>query len=79
MISVCNVMMEEKTVIDCLSALTIYCKLPEFKMKGILVSCYTRSSFPLLNIYVYNECFNVFMLGKHYELCYTVELVQSDT
>lgn len=33
MISVCNVMMEEKTVIDCLSALTIYCKLPEFKKK----------------------------------------------
>ena len=30
-------------------------------------------------LFFYNECFNVFMLGKHYRLCYTVELVQSDT
>jgi len=47
MISVCDVTMEEKTVIDSLSALTIYCKLPEFKTKGILVSYYIGSSFAL--------------------------------
>lgn len=35
MISVCDVTMEEKTVIDSLSALTIYCKLPEFKIKAL--------------------------------------------
>ncbi|XP_063445797.1 uncharacterized protein LOC134725699 isoform X2 [Mytilus trossulus] len=35
MISACDIVTEEKAVIDSLSALTIFCKLTEFKMKAL--------------------------------------------